>query len=138
MHLYKFVYYKSLFDFKNYDYMARYNNYYLSGLHNHRTKCPVVRREEEKEEKKVEDVGFDKITLPDFQYPMLHKYYNTYKNNFFDLFKEHNEKTSINNGSFFDLFKRHIENKNESDVNGIFNSFDELKFTHAKNDNSFI
>ena len=140
MHLYKFVYYKSLFDFKYYNYMARYNNYYLSGLHNHRTKCPVIREEKKKRHNKIEDAGIDRITLPDFKYPMLHKYYDTYKNNFFDLFKQHNEEISINqnNGSFFDLFKRHIENRDNSDINSVFNSFDELKFTHAKNDNSFI
>ena len=81
--------------------------------------------------------------MQEFKYPILHKYYDTYKNNFFDLFKKHNDvETNItineNNGSFFDLFKRHIENRNDSDVNSIYNSFDELKYSYAKNDNSFI
>jgi len=140
MHLYKFVYYKSLFDFKYYDYMARYNNYYISGLHNHHTKCPVIR--EEKEERKEDDVDFEKIILRDFKYPMLHKYYDAYKNNFFDLFKKHNENENENEnenkGSFFNLFKRHIDNDDNGDINGILNSFDNLKLSYAKNDNSFI
>jgi|LakMenEpi03Aug12_release.lakeMendotaPanAssembly.Ray.scaffolds.fasta_scaffold265572_2 hypothetical protein len=143
MQLYNFVYYKSLFDFQYYDYLGRYNNYYLAGLHNHQTKCPVINeeKEEKKEDKEPED--FDRITLQEFKYPILHKYYDTYKNNFFDLFKKHNDvETNItineNNGSFFDLFKRHIENRNDSDVNSIYNSFDELKYSYAKNDNSFI
>jgi hypothetical protein len=137
MHLYKFVYYKSLFDFKYYQYMGRYNNYYLSGLHNHKTECPVVI--EKTVEPEQENVDIDRITLPDFKYPMLHKYYNAYKNNFFDLFKKHNdENNDENKGSFFDLFRRHANNSDESNINGIFNSFDELKFSPAKNDNSFI
>jgi hypothetical protein len=136
MHLYKFVYYKSLFDFKYYQYMGRYNNYYLSGLHNHRTKCPVITEKKEKPENKHENVDFDRIILPDFKYPMLHKYYDTYKNNFFDLFKKHNDDN--NEGSFFDLFRKHANGNDESNVNGILNSFNELKLLPAKNDNSFI
>jgi len=146
MHLYKFVYYKSLFDFQYYDYLGRYNNYYLSGLHNHRTKCPVIKDIEKKEE----NVDFERIVLPEFKYPILHKYYDAYKNNFFDLFKKHNDNGNGNdngnengneNGNFFDLLKRHIdnsENSNENDVDNIFNSFDAMKYSYAKNDNSFI
>jgi len=137
MHLYKFVYYKSLFDFKYYQYMGRYNNYYLSGLHNHKTECPVVIKKTVEPEQ--ENVDIDRITLPDFKYPMLHKYYDAYKNNFFDLFKKHNDEDHVENkGSFFDLFRKHANNSDESNINGIFNSFDELKFSPAKNDNSFI
>jgi hypothetical protein len=152
MHLYKFVYYKSLFDFQYYDYLGRYNNYYLSGLNNHETKCQVKEIEIKKEK---EEVNFEKITLPEFKYPILHKYYDSYKNNFFDLFKKHNNDNDINNdinanvnvnvnvnnnndGSFFDLLKRNVENNENNDVDGLFSSFNDSKYTHAKIDNSFI
>ena len=40
--------------------------------------------------------------------------------------------------SFFDLFRKHVNGNDKSNIDGIFNSFDELKFSPAKNDNSFI
>jgi hypothetical protein len=133
MHLYNFVYYKSLFDFQYYDYLGRYNNYYLSGLNNHQTKCPEKEIKIENEEKKID---FEKIILPEFKYPILHKYYDAYKNNFFDIFHQHhdNQKSTTvdeNNGSFFDLFKRRIDNDNDNDN-------DNMKYIPAKIDNSFI
>lgn len=72
MHLYNFVYYKSLFNFEEYDYLIRYNNYYISGLY-----AKQCIKEEEK--KPVEDVklkeieDIQKIILPKFEYPILHK-----------------------------------------------------------------
>ena len=72
MHLYNFVYYKSLFNFEEYDYLIRYNNYYISGLY--AKEC--IKDEEDKkpvkdaEIKKLEDI--QKITLPKFEYPILH------------------------------------------------------------------
>ena len=86
MHLYNFVYYKTLFDFKYYDYFVRYNNYYLSGLHN---KACIETKTLEKEKPKISD-EFEKIILPEFKYPMLEKYYTNYKKNFFELFKSDN------------------------------------------------
>lgn len=140
MHLYKFVYYKALFDFQHYDYLGRYNNYYLSGLYNHRTKCHVKK---EIEIKKDENVDFERIVLPDFKYPILHKYYNAYKNNFFDLFDKHHNEKSItvhdnDNGSFFNLFKRHVENNDDNNIENVFNAFDQMNFSKANTDNSFI
>jgi hypothetical protein len=72
MHLYNFVYYKSLFNFDDYDYLIRYNNYYISGLYAKECikedddKKPV----KEAEIKKIEDI--QKIILPKFEYPILH------------------------------------------------------------------
>ena len=45
-------------------------------------------KEEKKEDKEPED--FDRITLQEFKYPILHKYYDTYKNNFFLIDKKLN------------------------------------------------
>jgi hypothetical protein len=86
MHLYNFIYYKTLFDFQYYDYFVRYNNYYLSGLHN---KACIETKTLEKEKPKISD-EFEKIILPEFKYPMLEKYYTNYKKNFFELFKSDN------------------------------------------------
>jgi hypothetical protein len=73
MHLYNFVYYKTLFDFQYYDYLTRYNNYYLSGLNN--KECPV---KEEPEFKKEQLPAFEKIILPDFKFPLLHNYFEPF------------------------------------------------------------
>ncbi len=92
MHLYNFVYYKTLFDFQYYDYLTRYNNYYLSGLNN--KEC--IKLEESKINKKEESKPdtYEKTILPEFKYPLLEKYYNSYKSNFFELFKssDNNDK----------------------------------------------
>ena len=76
MHIYRshFIdYYKTLFDFQYYDYLTRYNNYYLSGLNN--KECPV---KEEPEFKKEQLPAFEKIILPDFKFPLLHNYFEPF------------------------------------------------------------
>jgi len=92
MHLYNFVYYKTLFDFQYYDYLTRYNNYYLSGLNN--KEC--IKLEESKINKKEESKPdtYEKTVLPEFKYPLLQKYY---KSNLFELFKssDNNENNSF-------------------------------------------
>jgi hypothetical protein len=82
MHLYNFVYYKTLFDFQYYDYLTRYNNYYLSGLNNKECVVPTTTTLDEPQIKR--EPLFDKITLPDFKFPLLH--------NFFEPFKQLNDE----------------------------------------------
>ena len=75
MHLYNFVYYKSLFNFNEYDYLIRYNNYYISGLY--AKECAKIENtanteiKKDNELKPIDDIA--KITLPKFTYPILHK-----------------------------------------------------------------
>jgi hypothetical protein len=69
MHLYNFVYYKSLFDFNNYEFLGRYNNYYISGLNS--TKCPVPDAPKITEQE-YKDVEYKKTTIPNFKYQLLH------------------------------------------------------------------
>jgi hypothetical protein len=75
MHLYNFVYYKSLFNFNEYDYLIRYNNYYISGLY--AKECAKIENtvntdiKKNNELKPIDDIA--KITLPKFTYPILHK-----------------------------------------------------------------
>ena len=71
MHLYNFIYYKSLFDFTNYEYLIRYNNYYISGLNTIKCEKPEVCITAASPIK-VEPIKYDKITLPNFKYPILH------------------------------------------------------------------
>lgn len=70
MHLYNFIYYKSLFNFNDYDYLIRYNNYYISGLYS--KECPVINDKKDDEIKKINDI--EKTILPKFNYPILKKY----------------------------------------------------------------
>lgn len=90
MSLYNFVYYKNLFNFADYDYYIRFNNYYISGL--------FAKECINKEEKKIEedkkqpindniDNNNDKIILPNFEYPIL-------KNNFY--YYNYDDNTIIN------------------------------------------
>jgi len=72
MQLYNFIYYKSLFDFTNYEYLIRYNNYYISGLNTSKCEKPVVCITPTLPIK-FEPIKYDKITLPYFKYPILHK-----------------------------------------------------------------
>ena len=72
MHLYNFVYYKSLFNFDDYDYLIRYNNYYISGLY--AKECAKVEDIEIKIDTEIKPLSeIEKIILPKFTYPILHK-----------------------------------------------------------------
>jgi hypothetical protein len=107
MHLYNFVYYKTLFDFQYYDYLTRYNNYYLSGLNN--KECPVTKTTVEDQEIKKEELPvFDKIILPEFKFPLLHNY---------ETFKQSNEEE--------DFIKKDIDFINNMNVDRpkLTNSF---------------
>lgn len=89
MYLYNFVYYKNLFNFADYDYYIRYNNYYISGLY--AKEC--IKKEKEEEDKKNKELNKknvinnntndDKIILPKFEYPILRNnfYYYNYDDN---------------------------------------------------------
>jgi hypothetical protein len=71
MHLYNFIYYKSLYDFNNYEYLVRYNNYYISGLNS--AKCSIPESTViSADPVKFEPIKLDRITLPEFRYPILH------------------------------------------------------------------
>jgi len=70
MHLYNFIYYKSLFNFNDYDYLVRYNNYYISGLNS--SKCQETEITTiSKEPIAYSPIKYDKIILPKFKYPIL-------------------------------------------------------------------
>lgn len=72
MHLYNFVYYKSLFNFDDYDYLIRYNNYYISGLYN--KECTKIEDTEIKKDTTLKSLsGIEKNILPKFAYSILHK-----------------------------------------------------------------
>jgi hypothetical protein len=77
LHLYNFIYYKSLFNFDDYEYLIRYNNYYISGLYS--KKCPKLETEETKEPEIKKDteikplIDIEKTILPKFTYPILNK-----------------------------------------------------------------
>ena len=79
MHLYNFVYYKSLYDFTNYEYLVRYNNYYISGLNSSKCTVPEITTIS-KDPVKFKPAKYDKIILPKFKYPILlddkYKYYD--------------------------------------------------------------
>jgi len=70
MHLYNFVYYKSLFDFNNYEILGRYNNYYISGLNTSTCQKPEITTIS-KEPIKYEPINYNKILIPKFKYPIL-------------------------------------------------------------------
>jgi len=70
MHLYNFIYYKSLFDFNNYEYLVRYNNYYISGLNTSTCQKPEITTIS-KEPIKYEPINYNKILIPKFKYPIL-------------------------------------------------------------------
>ena len=70
MHLYNFIYYKSLYDFNKYEYLVRYNNYYISGLNS--SKCSIPEKTIiSKDSINFNPIKFDRITLPKFKYPIL-------------------------------------------------------------------
>jgi hypothetical protein len=69
MHLYNFVYYKSLFDFNNYEILGRYNNYYISGLNSTTCPAPDVPKITEQEYRNIE---YKKTTIPNFKYQLVH------------------------------------------------------------------
>jgi hypothetical protein len=72
MHLYNFIYYKSLFNFDNYDYLIRYNNYYISGLYS--KECTIPKTNEIKIDTTIKELDkIEKIELPKFTYSILHK-----------------------------------------------------------------
>jgi hypothetical protein len=72
MHLYNFVYYKSLFNFDDYDYLIRYNNYYISGLY--AKECAKIEDTEIKKDNEIKPLNdIEKNILPKFIYPILHK-----------------------------------------------------------------
>ena len=72
MHLYNFIYYKSLFNFDDYDYLIRYNNYYISGLY--AKECAKVEDIEIKKDDEIKPLSeIEKIILPKFTYSILHK-----------------------------------------------------------------
>jgi hypothetical protein len=72
MHLYNFIYYKSLFNFDNYDYLIRYNNYYISGLYS--KECTIPKNNEIKRDTTIKALhNIEKIELSKFTYPILHK-----------------------------------------------------------------
>ena len=70
MHLYNFIYYKSLFNFNDYDNLVRYNNYYISGLNSSKCQEPKITTIS-KTSIKYSPIKYDKITLPKFRYPIL-------------------------------------------------------------------
>jgi len=81
MHLYNFVYYKSLFNFNEYEYLIRYNNYYISGLY--AKECPKIEEPEIKKDTQLKPIkDIQKIILPEFNYPILQKNNNEKKLDF--------------------------------------------------------
>ncbi len=72
MHLYNFIYYKTLFNFDNYVNLIRYNNYYISGLY--AKECIIPKNAEIKRDTTIKELdNIEKIELPKFTYPILHK-----------------------------------------------------------------
>lgn len=69
MYLYNFVYYKNLYDYSLFDYMIRYNNYYISGLYNKR--CPTIKDDTDTSIIKDNDIKRNKILLAPFEYKFL-------------------------------------------------------------------
>ena len=87
MHLYNFIYYKSLFNFNDYDYLVRYNNYYISGLNS--SKCQETEITTiSKEPIAFSPIKYDKITLPKFNYPILDDDDDNIKDNIKSGFKK--------------------------------------------------
>jgi hypothetical protein len=70
MHLYNFIYYKNLFDFNNYEYLVRYDNYYISGLNSSTCKKPEITTIS-RDPIKYQPIKYNKILLPMFKYPIL-------------------------------------------------------------------
>ena len=127
MHLYNFVYYKSLFNFEEYDYFIRYNNYYISGLYakecikdNSETNKPV----KDIEINKLKDI--QKIILPKFKYPILH-------NNNNDDDDDDNDNDNDESSNSNHKFKYPILHKNDKDDN---NKNDDKDDDETANSNS--
>jgi hypothetical protein len=107
IHLYNFVYYKSLFNFNEYEYLIRYNNYYISGLY--AKECPKIEEPEIKKDtqlKPIEDI--QKIILPEFNYPILQKNNNETKLDFNNNNDNNNFRIKI-----IDFINSYTDNDNE-------------------------
>ena len=127
MHLYNFIYYKSLFDFNNYEYLIRYNNYYLSGLNSNKCPVPEITKIDNL---KYNEIKYNKTTLPEFKYPILHdKNNNGIDDDDENYDKIDDYKKDKNNNGIDDK----IDYKKDKNNNGIDDNIDDKD----KNDDEF-
>ena len=117
MHLYNFIYYKSLFDFNNYEYLVRYNNYYISGLNSSTCQNPEITTIS-RDPIKYQPIKYNKILIPEFKYPILEDEKYNYAN------KDLNDiKDDIKNNINDDINDLKDEYKQPNLFDRIFNFF---------------